>query len=62
MYIPGLELHQTGDLEEAAKAEVLLLVVPAQHLRAVLEQKCRQRLPFEMNPQKLDSYLLDNPI
>src|SRR5262249_7721247 len=39
-FLPGVELPETvtatADLAEAARAEALLLVAPAQHLRAVL--------------------------
>ncbi|MEE9300446.1 MAG: NAD(P)H-dependent glycerol-3-phosphate dehydrogenase [Alphaproteobacteria bacterium] len=41
-FLPGVPLEPaieaTGDLKEAAAAEVLLLVVPAQYLRTVLER------------------------
>ena len=41
-YLPGVpldpEIRATGDLAEAARSEVLLLVVPAQHLRALAER------------------------
>ncbi len=41
-YLPDIpldpEIHATGDLAEAARAEALLLVVPAQHLRALAER------------------------
>lgn len=40
-YLPGLPLHPklraTGDMAEAAKAELYLLAPPAQHMRAVLK-------------------------
>ncbi|MBV9419841.1 MAG: NAD(P)-binding domain-containing protein, partial [Alphaproteobacteria bacterium] len=39
-YLAGTHLpdtiHATGDLNDAAKADAILLVVPAQHLRATL--------------------------
>lgn len=41
MFLPGMALHDnvkaTGSLAVAAKADVLLFVTPAQHLRATLE-------------------------
>ena len=57
----------SGNLISSAQVRLLILdpftrgAARERNPRAVLEQKCRQRLPFEMNPQKLDSYLLDNP-
>ena len=40
-YLPGIELHPavraTGDLAEAAKAELVLAAPPAQHMRSVLK-------------------------
>jgi len=45
MYLPGVKLPAsivaTGDITSAAKAEALLLVVPAQHLRASLRDIAR---------------------
>jgi len=45
LFLPGVALdpaiHATGDLAEAARADALLLVAPAQHLRAL----CRQLGP-----------------
>ena len=41
LFLPGIKLHEkisaTGSLSVAAKADVLLIVTPAQHLRATLE-------------------------
>lgn len=40
-FLPGIGLHQavraTGDMAEAAKADVILAVPPAQHMRSVLK-------------------------
>lgn len=42
LFLPGIALHKsiraTGDLAEAAEADALLMVTPAQHMRGVLEQ------------------------
>ncbi|MGZ9098038.1 MAG: NAD(P)H-dependent glycerol-3-phosphate dehydrogenase [Micavibrio sp.] len=41
-YLPGITLHEnikmTGDIAQAAVADILLIVTPAQHLRATLQQ------------------------
>jgi glycerol-3-phosphate dehydrogenase (NAD(P)+) len=41
LFLPGMKLapsiNATGSIEEAAQAETLLIVAPAQHLRAVLD-------------------------
>ena len=41
LFLPGVKLHEnikaTGSLSVAARADVLLIVTPAQHLRATLE-------------------------
>ena len=41
VFLPGVpinsEIHATGDLGRAAKADILLLVAPAQHLRATCQ-------------------------
>lgn len=42
VFLPGIALDKsiraTGDLEEAAEADALLMVTPAQHMRRVLEE------------------------
>lgn len=42
IFLPGIALHPsiraTGDLREAAEADALLMVTPAQHMRRVLEE------------------------
>lgn len=41
-YLPGISLHEnikvTGDMTQAADTDILLIVTPAQHLRATLQQ------------------------
>lgn len=42
LFLPGIaldpKLHATGDLSEAAEADAILMVTPAQHMRGVLEK------------------------
>ena len=41
LFLPGIaldpKLRATGDLSEAAEADAILMVTPAQHMRGVLE-------------------------
>lgn len=45
-FLPGVDLHRnvraTNDLSEAMALDVLLLVVPAQHMRSILESRRNQ--------------------
>jgi len=49
-FLPGIALHQavraTGDMAEAAKADVILAVPPAQHMRSVLKALRPHRSAF----------------
>ena len=42
LFLPGIaldpKLHATGELKEAAEADAILMVTPAQHMRRVLEE------------------------
>jgi len=52
VFLPGVKLpnsvRATGDVHEAASADAMLLVVPAQHLRSALQALPRVRVPLAL--------------